>query len=79
LPKLLNAAGTEMFWKIGLPTDLVILIGLLEVISGIALYVGVLTRIPSIFFILDGSTMVATLPGGFVAICSGSVIDNHIG
>jgi uncharacterized membrane protein YphA (DoxX/SURF4 family) len=66
----------KCFWKIGLLTDLVILIGLLEVISGIALFVGVLTKIPSIFFIIEmiGSTMVAILPGGFMAICSGPLL-----
>lgn len=66
----------KCFWKIGLLADLVILIGLLEVISGIALFVGVLTKIPSIFFIIEmiGSTMVAILPGGFMAICSGPLL-----
>jgi len=55
---------------------LVILIGLLEVISGIALFVGVLTKIPSIFFIIEmiGSTMVAILPGGFTTICSSPLL-----
>ena len=41
LPKLSNVAGSEVFWKMGLPPDLAILSGLLEVISGAALIVGI--------------------------------------
>jgi putative oxidoreductase len=43
-------------------------IGLLEVIGGIALLVGVLTRIASILFIIEmiGSTITAKLSKGFV-------------
>jgi putative oxidoreductase len=69
LPKLSNIAGSEMFFgKIGLPPELAILIGLLEVIGGFALLLGVLTRIAAIFFIIEmtGSTLVAKLPKGFV-------------
>src|SRR5919204_956512 len=56
------------FGKIGLPPELAILIGLLEVIGGFALLLGVLTRIAAIFFIIEmtGSTLVAKLPKGFV-------------
>jgi putative oxidoreductase len=52
----------------GLPPDLAMLIGLLEVIGGVALIVGILTRIASILFIIEmlGATIVAKLPKGFV-------------
>ena len=69
LPKLSNIAGSEIFFgKIGLPPDLAMLIGLLEVIGGIALLVGILTRIASCLFIIEmiGSTIVAKLSKGFV-------------
>ena len=54
LPKLSNIAGTEHFFSnmIGLPAAMALPIGLLEVIGGIALLVGVLTRVASIFFII---------------------------
>jgi putative oxidoreductase len=44
------------------------LIGLLEVIGGFALILGILTRIASIFFIIEmiGATIVAKLSKGFV-------------
>jgi putative oxidoreductase len=70
IPKLLNIAGTEHFFSnmIGLPASLALPIGLLEVIGGIALLVGVLTRIAAMLFIIEmiGSTIVAKLPKGFV-------------
>jgi putative oxidoreductase len=69
LPKLSNIARSQMFFgKMGLPPDLAMLIGLLEVIVGIALLVGVLTRVASILFIIEmiGSTIVAKLSKGFV-------------
>lgn len=69
LPKLSNVAGSEVFFgKIGLPSYLAMLIGLLEVIGGVALIVGILTRIASILFIIEmlGATIVAKLPKGFV-------------
>jgi putative oxidoreductase len=70
IPKLLNVAGTEHFFSnmIGLPASLALPIGLLEVIGGIALLVGVLTRIAAILFIIEmiGSTIVAKLPKGFM-------------
>ena len=70
LPKLSNVAGTEQFFAnmIGLPAAMALPIGLLEVIGGIALLVGVLTRIASILFIIEmiGSTIIAKLPKGFV-------------
>jgi putative oxidoreductase len=69
LPKLSNVAGSEVFFgKIGLPSDLAMLIGLLEVIGGVALIVGILTRIACILFIIEmlGATIVAKLTKGFV-------------
>jgi putative oxidoreductase len=70
LPKLSNIAGTEHFFAnmIGLPSAMALPIGLLEVIGGIALLVGVLTRIASILFIIEmiGSTIAAKLSRGFV-------------
>ena len=70
LPKLSNIAGTEDFFAnmIGLPAAMALPIGLLEVIGGIALLVGALTRIASILLIIEmiGSTIVAKLSRGFV-------------
>jgi putative oxidoreductase len=53
---------------VGLPATLALPVSLLEVIGGIALLVGFLTRIVSILFIIEmiGSTIVAKLPKGFV-------------
>jgi putative oxidoreductase len=70
LPKLSNISGTEDFFAsmVGLPAELALPIGLLELIGGIALIVGALTRIASILFIIEmiGSTIVAKLSRGFV-------------
>jgi putative oxidoreductase len=70
LPKLSNIAGTEDFFAnmIGLPAAMALPIGLLEVIGGIALLVGALTRVASILLIIEmiGSTIVAKLSRGFV-------------
>jgi putative oxidoreductase len=70
LPKLVNIAGTEQFFAdmVGLPAALALPIGLLEVIGGVALIVGVLTRIGAILFTIEmiGSSIVAKLSRGFV-------------
>src|ERR671931_2721735 len=70
LPKLSNIAGAEHFFAnmVGLPAAMALPVGLLEVIGGIALVVGVLTRTASILFIIEmiGSTIVAKLSKGFV-------------
>src|SRR4029078_4845181 len=70
LPKLFNIAGTGDFFAnmVGLPAAMALPIGLLEVIGGIALLAGVLTRIASILFIIEmiGSTIVAKLSKGFI-------------
>src|SRR3954447_817379 len=70
LPKLSNIAGTEHFFAnmVGLPALMALPVGLLEVIGGIALLVGILTRLASIMFIIEmiGSTITAKLSKGFV-------------
>ena len=69
VPKLADPGMTQGFFgNIGLPPELAIPIGLLEVIGGFALLVAVVTRIASILFIIEmiGATIVAKLPDGFV-------------
>lgn len=54
IPKLADPAMTQGFFgNIGLPPELAIPIGLLEVIGGIALLVGLVTRIASILLIIE--------------------------
>lgn len=69
IPKLSDPAMTQGFFgNIGLPPELAIPIGLLEVIGGFALLVGVVTRIASILFIIQmiGATVLAKSSEGFV-------------
>jgi putative oxidoreductase len=69
LPKLENIARTQGFFgSIGLSPELALLIGLLEVIGGIFLVVGVVTRISAALLIIDmiGSINFVKLPDGFV-------------
>ena len=69
LPKLLDIAGTGGFFaSVGLPAELALPIGLLEVIGGIALLLGVLTRITAGLFIIEmiGATLNVKLSKGFV-------------
>jgi len=69
IPKLADPAMTQGFFgNIGLPPELAIPIGLLEVIGGIALLAGLVTRIASILFIIEmiGASIVAKLSEGFV-------------
>jgi putative oxidoreductase len=69
LPKFENIAGTQGFFgSIGLPPELALPVGLLEVIGGIFLLVGVLTRISAALFIIDmiGAIVLVRLPDGFV-------------
>jgi putative oxidoreductase len=70
IPKLSNITGTEHFFAnmVGLPAAMALPVGLLEVVGGIALLVGFLTRVASILFIIEmiGSTIVAKLPKGFI-------------
>jgi putative oxidoreductase len=69
IPKLSDPAMTQGFFgNIGLSPELAIPIGLLEVIGGIALLVGVVTRIASSLFIIEmiGVTIIVKLSEGFV-------------
>ena len=69
LPKFENIAGTQGFFgSIGLPPELALPVGLLEVIGGIFLLVGVVTRISAALFIIDmiGAIVFVRLPDGFV-------------
>src|SRR5215203_5876401 len=69
LPKFENIAGTQGFFgSIGLPPELATPIGLLEVIGGIFLLVGVVTRIAAALFIIEmiGATLLVKISKGFV-------------
>jgi|SRR5215831_12408812 len=63
LPKLENIPVNQGFFSsLGLPPELVLPIALLEVIGGVFLFVGVLTRITAGSFIIEmiGATMAST-------------------
>ena len=69
LPKFEDIAGTQGFFgSIGLPPELALPIGLLEVIGGIFLIIGVVTRISAALLIIDmiGAIFLVKLPDGFV-------------
>ena len=69
LPKFENVAGTQGFFgSIGLPPELALPIGLLEVIGGIFLLVGVVTRIAAALLIIEmiGATLIVKISKGFV-------------
>ena len=69
LPKLSNIAGTQSFFgSAGLPPELAIPIALLEVIGGIFLLIGFLTRITAAFFIIEmiGVIFAVKVSKGFV-------------
>ncbi|MGD9672316.1 MAG: DoxX family protein [Candidatus Nitrosocosmicus sp.] len=54
LPKFENLQGTQGFFaSVGIPAELAMIIGLLEVIGGTLLIVGLVTRITSILFIIE--------------------------
>jgi len=68
LPKLENISANQGFFSsLGLPHELVLPIALLEVIGGILLMLGVLTRITTAIFIIEmiGATLVVWLSPGF--------------
>ncbi len=69
IPKLSNIAATHHLFShaVGLPAAMVLPIGLLEVIGGIGILIGVLTRIAAILFIIEmiGATIII-IPKGFV-------------
>ena len=69
LPKFENISGTQGFFgSVGLPPELAIPIGLLEVIGGIFLLIGVVTRIAAALFIIEmiGATLLVKISKGFV-------------
>jgi putative oxidoreductase len=69
LPKFSDIAGTRGFFaSVGLPAELALPIMLLEIIGGIALLVGVLTRITAGLFIIEmiGAILNVKLSKGFV-------------
>ena len=54
LPKLVNLEQTQGFFDMmGLPADLALLIGLLEVVGGLFLILGLLTRIVALLFAIE--------------------------
>ena len=69
LPKLENISVNQGFFgSLGLPPELVLPIALLEVIGGVFLIVGVLTRITAAIFVIEmiGATLIVWLSQGFV-------------
>jgi putative oxidoreductase len=69
VPKLMDPAMAQGFFAtIGLPPEMATPVGLLEIIGGIAILVGILTRISSILFIIEmiGATSTAKISKGFV-------------
>ena len=69
LPKITDISGVQSFFpNIGLPPELAIPVALLEVIGGLAILFGILTRIASGLFIIEmiGAVVVAKLSKGFV-------------
>ena len=69
LPKFESVAGTQGFFgSVGLPPELALPIGLLEVIGGIFLLVGVVTRIAAALLIIDmiGAIFLVKISKGFV-------------
>ena len=69
LPKLSSIPATQNLFShmMGLPAAMALPIGLLEVIGGITILTGILTRITAILFIIEmiGATIII-LPKGFV-------------
>src|SRR6476619_585553 len=69
LPKITNISGVQSFFpNLGLPPELAIPVTLLEVIGGLALLFGILTRIASGLIIIEmiGAVVLAKLSKGFV-------------
>ena len=62
------SGGYGFFQSVNIPTELFILISLLEVIGGFAILLGLLTRIASILFIIEmiGAILTVKLSKGFV-------------
>lgn len=69
LPKFEDVAGTQGFFgSAGIPPELAVPIGLLEVIGGTFLLVGVVTRITAALFVVEMicATLIVKLSKGFV-------------
>ncbi len=70
IPKLVDIPGTQHFFSyaLGAP-DMAVIIALLEVIGGLALLFGVLTRIAAMLFIIEmiGAILTVKLSKGFVS------------
>ena len=69
LPKLIGVGKTQGFFgHMGLPPELALPIALLEVVGGIVLIIGLLTRIASILLIIEmiGAILTAKISKGFV-------------
>jgi putative oxidoreductase len=69
LPKFSDITGGQGFFQsVGLPPDLLIPIALLEVIGGIVIIAGILTRVAAGLIIIEmiGATMNVKLSEGFV-------------
>ena len=69
IPKFYDVSGGYSFFQsINLPAELFIPIALLEVIGGLAILLGILTRIASALFIIEmiGAILTVKLPDGFV-------------
>ena len=69
LPKLTGIGKTQGFFgHMGLPPELALPIAILEVLGGIVLIVGILTRITSILLIIEmiGAIFTAKMSKGFV-------------
>ena len=69
IPKLLDIQGTQnSFTNMGLPSDLAIIIGLLEFIGGLAILLGILTRIAAGLLAIDmiGAILQVKLSKGFI-------------
>ncbi|CAN5587860.1 hypothetical protein BH23THE1_BH23THE1_36470 [soil metagenome] len=61
--------GTQGFFaSVGIPADLALLIGLLEVVGGILLIVGLITRITAILFIIEmiGAVLIVKASNSFM-------------
>ena len=69
LPKITDLTGVQSFFpNLGLPPELAIPVTFLEVIGGLAILFGILTRIASGLFMIEmiGAVVVAKLAKGFV-------------
>ncbi|TVP41178.1 DoxX family protein [Candidatus Nitrosocosmicus arcticus] len=69
LPKFENLPGTQGFFgSVGIPPELALIIGILEVIGGIVLILGVFTRIASILFIIEmaGAVLIVKAGNGLI-------------